>query len=428
MLSRIGQTVLGHYHVDELLACGGQADVALATDRRDGARVVVKQLSAARGSAHYKVERLRFQRAARLRIRHPAIVDPLDYAEENGQLFMILPFVHGMDLERHVRHAGGRLPLGEAVRIVAEVADGLGAAHARGVVHRDVKPANILVTREGRSLLIDFGVCRLVRWRTLTGGSGLLGTLTYMAPEQARDPRHVDARADVYALAAVLYFVVTGVPPLCAESEAQLLHALATTRPHPLSACVPGVPSWLDDVCARGLAKHPDDRFASMADFRSALLEHANTLPGSYCPSCGQSSDAAAVFCEACGAAIGATRGEIRCLACGVVVDHAAYCPTCGRSFGTPGHWLCFASGALTGEAFRIPCGEFVVGRQQLLPRDQHISRTLMRVHCQNGTVALENLSTSNPLKVSGQLQERVTLAVDVDISFARNHAAYLCF
>lgn len=423
-----GQIVLGLYRITEVIAFGGQADVARAVDELTGADVVVKQLTASPGSPHYAVELARFRRAARLQIAHPVVVNPIGHGEEAGDAFTVFPYVSGRELDLYAARCGGRLAALHAVRIIAPLADALAAVHAHGVVHRDVKPGNVLVSDEGAVRLIDFGISRLTHEPTLTTGAGLLGTPSYMAPEQAVRPAGADARADVYALTALLYFLLAGWPPLQVTAPDALLQALQHQVPPPLRQFAPTAPSALEAVCVRGLAKRPDDRFQSMREFASALRGACPAgAASSFCPSCSQAAAHDTSFCAACGAAlVAAPPFAPQCLACGAPAGTGSACSACRRPFSLHGHRLEFIGGALAGRIFWIPAGEYVVGRRELLARDQHISRAHLRVVCNDGTVQLRDAGSRNPLQVDGRpLAGACVLMPGVIIDVAHNRAVY---
>jgi hypothetical protein len=402
--------------------------VARAVDEQTRHDVVVKQLAASPGSAHYSVERARFLRAARLRIAHPVVVNAVDSGEENGELYAVFPHVPGRELDVYTACRGGRLAAPLAVRVIAPLADALAVAHANGVVHRDVKPANVLITDAGGVRLIDFGICRVTREPTLTTSAGVLGTPSFMAPEQALGPASVDGRADMYALAALLYFLLTGRPPLQSASPETVLHALQHQVPVQVGRLVPTVPAALDSVCMRGLAKRPEHRFPNMPEFAQALRSACPTEPATvFCPSCGQAAAHDSAFCASCGAALGdCLPVGPRCLACGAPVGSGGACATCRRPFSPHGHRLEFVTGALMGGVFLIPEGEYAVGRQELLPRDRHISRAHLWVSCVDGSVQFQNASAANPTHIGGRaFSGWCMLAAGVEVDVARNRAVY---
>jgi serine/threonine-protein kinase len=215
--------------------------------------------------------RERFERESRMAaaIDHPNVIPVYGAGEEDGRLYLVMRWVAGTDLHRLLRE-DGRLEPVRAARIVEQVAGALDAAHAAGLVHRDVKPANVLLSGE-HAYLADFGLTRLVGSDDhLTTAGHFLGTVDYMAPEQFRN-EPVDARTDVYALACVLYAALTGAPPFPRETVPQTM--LAHLHDEPPSAV--GVPKPLQRVLSRALAKAPDERYPSAGDLGRAALAAA---------------------------------------------------------------------------------------------------------------------------------------------------------
>jgi serine/threonine protein kinase len=209
----------------------------------------------------------RFRREARAvsRLRHPNIVQVLDFGQSTETLFYTMELVEGPSLQTHL-HQHGPVAPATALRWARALALGLEHAHAEGIVHRDVKPANILLAGGTTPRLTDFGVALRLGQDSvaLTRDGELLGTPLYMAPEQVQGAR-VDGRADVYALGAVLYEMLCGRPPHRPDHPARLLHQVLHERPPAPSSLHPGIPPDLDRVCARALAKRPEDRYACMA-------------------------------------------------------------------------------------------------------------------------------------------------------------------
>jgi TolB-like protein/tetratricopeptide (TPR) repeat protein len=254
------------------------ATVYLAHDRRHDRPVAIKvmQPDVAAG-----VGAERFLREIRVaaRLQHPHILPVFDSGEANGRLWYAMPFVEGETL-RHRLAREGVLPLDEALRLAREVADALDYAHRRGVIHRDVKPANILLS-EGHALLADFGVARPVAGGPAGGMDGaaalteigmLVGTPAYMSPEQALGAERVDGRADVYALGCVLFEMLAGRPPFTGPN-AQAMVARHVTAPVPsIRTTADRVPAWLDQVIQRALAKQPDERFSTSGEMARALV------------------------------------------------------------------------------------------------------------------------------------------------------------
>jgi serine/threonine protein kinase len=215
--------------------------------------------------------RERFERESRMAaaIEHPNVIPVYGAGEEDGRLYLVMRWVAGTDLHRLLRSDGRLDPL-RATEIVGQVADALDAAHAAGLVHRDVKPANVLLSGE-HAYLADFGLTRLAGHDpAITSTGQFLGTVDYMAPEQFRREA-VDARADVYALGCVLFEMIAGQPPFRRENEYATMYAHTSDPPPALSSVAAGVTPALDAAVNRALAKDPEQRFQSAGDFARAV-------------------------------------------------------------------------------------------------------------------------------------------------------------
>jgi serine/threonine protein kinase len=259
------------YRIESLIGRGAMAEVYRA--RRADARVVALKLLDGT-VAHDERFRRRFLRESELatRLHHPHIVSTLGSGEDGGRLFLVMEFVEGTDLRRLLREEG-RLDPERAVRLVEQAAGALDAAHAAGLVHRDVKPGNILVgsgTVGEHGYVCDFGLARHVSSvSSLTGDRGFVGTIDYVPPEQIEGGA-VDARADVYSLGCVLYECLAGVRPYDRDSELSVVFAHLNEPPPKLTDVRPDLPAAFDDVFATALAKSPDDRYTACGELASA--------------------------------------------------------------------------------------------------------------------------------------------------------------
>jgi len=270
------QSALGDlYSIDREIAGGGMSKLFLATERSLDRNVVVKLLPPELAG---EVSAARFVREVQVtaRLTHPHVLPILAAGARDGLLYSVMPFVEGESLRQRLRREG-RLPIDDAVQLLREIADALAHAHGRGIVHRDVKPENILL-EEGHAVLADFGIARAVdvaRTDTtgapLTGTGTSLGTPGYMAPEQLAGDPHVDARADLYALGVIGYEMLTGEPPFTRESTRALAKAHLVEAPSAVTDIRPETPKSLAAAVAKALAKEPNDRFQSAAEFRDAL-------------------------------------------------------------------------------------------------------------------------------------------------------------
>jgi serine/threonine-protein kinase len=260
------------YRLEEVVGRGATSVVYRATHVRLERPAALKLLTLGLGEADFSE---RFVRESRLAasLQHPNIVPIFDAGEEGGVLFIAMAYVEDGDLGRELREEG-TLTVRRALRITGQIADALDAAHAHGLVHRDVKPANILVTENDRALLTDFGTVKEASAPALTRTGGFLGTVDYAAPEQI-EGRDVDARTDVYGLACVLWECLTGAPPFRRSSEFATLYAHLNDPPPSLRGLQPQLPSALGSVLARGLAKSPVDRYESCGELVAAARQAA---------------------------------------------------------------------------------------------------------------------------------------------------------
>ncbi len=272
---RLTAALADRYAVERELGAGGMATVYLAEDLKHHRKVALKvlrpEIAATIGAGRFARE---IEVAARL--QHPNILPLLDSGEADGFFFYVMPYVEGESLRDRLAR-GGELPIQDAVRILMEVADALSEAHAHGVVHRDIKPDNVML-RGRHALVADFGVAKAVTEATgqqlLTSTGVALGTPTYMAPEQATADRHQDHRVDIYALGVLGYELLTGRAPFSATTAQEMLAAHVTAAPEPLEQYRPAVPPALAAVVLRCLAKKPADRWQTAEE----VLQHLEPL------------------------------------------------------------------------------------------------------------------------------------------------------
>jgi predicted Ser/Thr protein kinase len=258
-------TLVGGFRVRELLGTGAMGTVYLAESVESGDLVALKVIAA--GPSHDTRFRERFERECALAasLQHPNIVKTIASGETDGHLYLAMEYVEGSDLREILR---GEAPLepGRALRLVAQIADALDAAHELGLVHRDVKPGNILVTERGaeeRALMCDFGLARHVSSvSSLTGDRGFVGTIDYVPPEQIQG-NEVDRRSDLYSLACVLFECLVGAKPFERESELSVVFAHLNDAPPRPTEYRPELPDAWDEFFAKALAKEPSERSGS---------------------------------------------------------------------------------------------------------------------------------------------------------------------
>jgi serine/threonine-protein kinase len=267
-----GKVIHGRYQVERELGRGGMGAVFLARDSQLGELVALKMLSAHLfHDATEAAERFRREASAARKITHPNVIRIHDLGEDpqSGSMFLSMEYFPGMTLAELIRRRGA-LPLDEARAILGQVCDGLDAAHTVGVIHRDLKPANILVSERSAVKIIDFGLAKASFWAGMTATGLIMGTPEYMAPEQVRG-REVDARSDIYALGAVGYHMLCGVPPFSGDTPIAVGFAQCTQPVRPPRELRPEMPEPVAAALVRALQKEPQARFDTAAEFRRAL-------------------------------------------------------------------------------------------------------------------------------------------------------------
>lgn len=268
--------IAGRYRLVRKIADGGMGTVWLATDERLGRRVAVKVLPPDAADDAATLSRFRREGQLAAGLNHPTIVAVHDFVEEHGQVCLVMEYVEGHTLRQWLDHTGA-LPVREAVRIFTALLRALSVAHAAGLIHRDVKPENVLISADGSVKVTDFGLAREVSTLTRTDLSHVLGSVPYLAPEQFQR-RAADERSDVYAAGLVLVDLLTGRPAMAGRTEAEIagLHVAGAV---PLaSERVATVPLEMDRLIARATAKDPDDRPATAADLLDEVREATRQL------------------------------------------------------------------------------------------------------------------------------------------------------
>jgi serine/threonine protein kinase/Tol biopolymer transport system component len=271
----IGSTI-SHYRILDRLGGGGMGVVYKAVDLKLDRPVALKFLAGQRGASEESKQRFIREARAASALDHPNICTIYEIDETgDGALFIAMALCEGETLRDRIER--GPLPLAEAVGIAEQIAAGLARAHEKGIVHRDVKPANIMVAPDGRVKIVDFGIAKLADQSRITRAGAAVGTTAYMSPEQFHG-EPADARTDVWSLGVVIYEMVTGRPPFAGASEIEIARAILEQSPRPMVALRPGVPPALERLVRRALAKRLEDRVASMDDLRASLRDLAPAL------------------------------------------------------------------------------------------------------------------------------------------------------
>jgi len=262
-LARLQSALSSRYAIEREIGAGGMATVYLAEDLKHHRKVAVKVLRAELAAA-LGADRFLREIEIEARLQHPNILTLIDSGEVAGLLYYVMPYVDGESLrDRIVREK--QLAIPDVIRLLRDVADALAHAHQQGVVHRDIKPDNVLVSGGHRAIVMDFGVAKAVSEVTsgheVTTAGIALGTPTYMSPEQAVADPTIDHRADIYGMGVLAYELLAGRPPFTGSSSQAILSAHLTEQPDPLDACRQGIPDALTHVVMRCLEKDPDKRW-----------------------------------------------------------------------------------------------------------------------------------------------------------------------
>ncbi len=260
----------GRYELHRRIARGGMADVFLARDALLDRPVAVKVLFPEFATDPTFVQRFRREAQAAANLSHPNIVSVYDWGEEGGTYFIVMEYIEGRSLAQIIKDEG-RLHPDRAADITADAAAALGFAHRNGVVHRDVKPGNVIISPSGQVNVADFGIARAVsNQENLTQAGTVMGTATYFSPEQARG-ESVDPRSDVYSLGVVLYEMLTGGPPFTGDSPVAVAYKHVQETPQPPRSRNRDIPPELEAVVLKAMAKDTADRYASAEELRSDL-------------------------------------------------------------------------------------------------------------------------------------------------------------
>lgn len=268
---------IGRYEIEKELGRGGMATVYQAHDPHFKREVAVKVLPSQ--LTHDPTFRARFAREAQTiaALEHPAIVPVYDYGEENEQPYLVMRLMSGGSLADQIKQ--GSLPMPEAAQIVNRLARALDYAHSQGVIHRDLKPGNILFDKQHNPYLADFGIAKLMEATTSFTGSAVVGTPAYMSPEQVKGGQKIDGRSDVYSLGIILYEMLTGRAPYQADTPIQVLMKHVLDPVPAIHDIKPDLPATVDSVVSRALAKDVTDRFSTAGELATAFSTTAGLNP-----------------------------------------------------------------------------------------------------------------------------------------------------
>jgi serine/threonine-protein kinase len=265
----LGTRLNGRYRLDARIAAGGMSTVYRAFDETLERQVAIKLMTHEVAADSDQLERFRREARAVAQLNHPHIVGVIDAGEDEGRPYIVFEYVEGETLKERIRRQG-KLEISEAIAYAIEIARGLGTAHAQHIVHRDVKPQNVLIDEEGSAKVTDFGIARTLEEDGLTADGRVLGTTDYVAPEQALG-QHVTGQSDLYSVGVVLYEMLTGEVPFKGDNQVAVAMKHVREALPDIQVKRPGVSAALASVLDRATAKRPEDRYADDAELIAAL-------------------------------------------------------------------------------------------------------------------------------------------------------------
>lgn len=275
----------GRYELGELIGRGGMAEVRVAVDKRLGRTVAVKIMRSDLANDEIFLSRFRREAHAIAQMNNPNIVNIYDSGEEsviaeNGLEerlpYLVMEYIKGKTL-RDILKMNGALSQRDAEQVMLGVLNALEYSHRMGIIHRDIKPGNIMISEQGMVKVMDFGIARALddSATTMTQSQGVVGTAQYLSPEQARGEQ-VDMRSDLYSAGCVLYEMLTGRPPFIGDSAVAIAYQHVSEVATPLSTLVPGMPAMWDKICAKAMAKDRQNRYATASEFKNDILAFMN--------------------------------------------------------------------------------------------------------------------------------------------------------
>jgi eukaryotic-like serine/threonine-protein kinase len=269
--------LLDRYEVGRLLGAGGMAEVFEGRDRLLARRVAIKVLQAQFARDPSFLIRFKREAQAAASLSHPNIVGVYDTGTEDGTHFIVMEYVDGRTLKEVIRAEGPLYPE-RAAEICADVCSALVAAHARGLIHRDIKPGNVMLTPEGKVKVMDFGIARATTSETITQTAAVVGTAQYISPEQAQG-QTVDYRSDIYSVGCCLFEMLTGTVPFTGATPVAIAYRHVREDPTPPRMLNPDVPAPLEAICLKAMAKLPDNRYQTAAEMHDDLERFRNGQP-----------------------------------------------------------------------------------------------------------------------------------------------------
>src|SRR5450759_3735322 len=269
MSTLLGTILSGRYRLEARIGAGGMSTVYRALDETLQRQVAIKLMNREVATDSDQLERFRREARAVAQLSHPHVVGVIDAGEDEGRPYIVFEYVEGETLKDRIRRLG-RLPVAEAVAYAIEIARALGAAHSRHIIHRDVKPQNVLIDEEGSAKVTDFGIARTLEEDGLTADGRVLGTTDYVSPEQALG-QHVSGQSDLYSLGVVLYEMLTGEVPFRGENQVAVAMKHVREELPDVQAKRPELSAARAAVVDRATAKHQEDRYGDDAELIADL-------------------------------------------------------------------------------------------------------------------------------------------------------------
>ena len=273
----VGRTLNSRYSLEQLIGTGGMADVYRATDQLLGRTVAVKILHPQFAKDPVFIERFRLEAQAAANLNQPNVVNVYDWGIEDSTYYLVMEYVEGLNLKDIILRGGPLLPE-RAVEIAIAITGALEAAHTAGIVHRDIKPQNIICTSDDKVKVMDFGIARATGGQAMTQTGTIMGTAQYISPEQAQG-RVADPRSDLYSLGVVLYEMLTARVPFDGENPVSIAYKHVREDPLPPSMINPDVSPELEAVVMKALAKNPENRYRSAKEMRADLERSLEGAP-----------------------------------------------------------------------------------------------------------------------------------------------------
>jgi serine/threonine-protein kinase len=270
--------VVGNYRITEKIGEGGMGAVFKGIDMMLEREVAIKMLRPELASQPQVVERFRSEAVTLAKLNHPNIATLYSFIRQGDDFFMVMEFVRGETLDTVIRKQGA-MSIERAIAMFCQALEGIEHAHRLGIIHRDIKPANMMLTDTGTIKVMDFGIARVLGTSRLTRQGSIVGTIEYMSPEQVRG-EETDSRSDIYSLGILLYEMLTGRVPFQSDSEFALMKAQIEDAPTPPRAFALHIPLVVEQAIMRSLAKKPDARYQTAAEFRAVLLQGIGAATG----------------------------------------------------------------------------------------------------------------------------------------------------